>query len=321
MNSTPETALVPFHGHQLLTTKDGDTIRVAMKPIGEQETTTLPLDHLNGWLFAIDTSRVKSGTVADVRPHHVAARLDEHDSKVMANTGKSILSNVLITVRRGLIERNPAREVDNLTVKRRTRYLTDEEYLTIRAQAHPVLAAAMDLSYATDSRIGDILEIRLSHISPDGLLIRQEKTNKLQMFSRNPALDKALENARAIPRSVRGLFLLCTERGRKYQYAVLNRLWIEARTATGVENARFHNIRGKSATDAKHGGQDYLALLGRFSGTSRKPCRTATSSSKRHRSWSRLRGRFNLSTRKQPQTLAVSRQVIILLYRLVHRNL
>jgi len=181
----------------------------------------------------------------------------------MANTGKSILSNVLaIAVRRGLIERNPAREVDNLTVKRRTRYLTDEEYLAIRAQAHPVLAAAMDLSYATGSRIGDILEIRLSHISPDGLLIRQEKTNKLQMFSRNPALDKALENARAIRRSVRGLFLLCTERGRKYQYAVLNRLWIEARTAAGVENARFHDIRGKSATDAKRSGQDYQALLG-----------------------------------------------------------
>ena len=61
---------------------------------------------------------------------------------------------------------------------------------------------------------------------------------------------------------MRGLFLLCTERGRKYQYAVLNRLWIEARAAAGVENARFHDIRGKSATDAKRGGQDYQALLG-----------------------------------------------------------
>jgi len=30
-----ETALVPFHGHQLLTVKDGDTIRVAMRPICE----------------------------------------------------------------------------------------------------------------------------------------------------------------------------------------------------------------------------------------------------------------------------------------------
>lgn len=88
-----ETALVPFHGHQLLTFKDGETIRVAMRPIceaigldwsaqfrrierhavmaegvaimatpsqgGTQETVTLPLDCLNGWLFGIDTNRVK----------------------------------------------------------------------------------------------------------------------------------------------------------------------------------------------------------------------------------------------------------------------
>ena len=94
MISTPETALVPFHGHQLLTIKDGETIRVAMRPICEaigldwsgqlqrinrhpvlgptvgmtptvaedgkqRETITLPLDYLNGWLFGIDTHRVK----------------------------------------------------------------------------------------------------------------------------------------------------------------------------------------------------------------------------------------------------------------------
>ena len=202
-------------------------------------------------------------SVVEIRPHHIASWLDEHDSKVMANTGKSILSNVLaIAVRRGLIDRNPANEVDNLTVKRRTRYLTDEEYLAIRSCAHPVLAAAMDLSYATGSRIGDVLEIHLSHISAEGLLVRQEKTGKLQLFSRNPALDKAIDNARAIPRAVRGMFLLCTERGKKYQYAVLNRLWIEARTAADVEDAQFRDIRAKSATDAKRGGQDYQAILG-----------------------------------------------------------
>lgn len=94
MSSRPETALVPFHGQQLLTIKDVDTIRVAMRPICEaigldwsaqfrrierhpvlgptvammatvaedgkqRETITLPLDYLNGWLFGVDTNRVK----------------------------------------------------------------------------------------------------------------------------------------------------------------------------------------------------------------------------------------------------------------------
>lgn len=251
--------------------ESGDTLSTSLASLVDEWTQTEAYTGLSLNTRRVYKSAIKQlkavfaefPSVTEIKPHHVAAWLDEHDSRVMANTGKSILSSILaIAVRRGLIDRNPAKEVDNLTVKRRTRYLTDEEYLAIRAQAHPVLSAAMDLSYATGARIGDVLEIRLSHISPEGLLVRQEKTDKLQLFSRNPALDKALENARAIPRSVRGLFLLCTERGRKYQYAVLNRLWIEARTTAGVEDARFHDIRGKSATDAKRGGQDYQALLG-----------------------------------------------------------
>ena len=88
-----QTALVAFHGHEILTINDGDTIRVAMKPIcesigidweaqrkriqrhpvmsqgasimevpsegGIQQTWTLPLDMLNGWLFGVEASRVK----------------------------------------------------------------------------------------------------------------------------------------------------------------------------------------------------------------------------------------------------------------------
>lgn len=90
-----KTALVAFHGHDILTINDGETIRVAMKPICEaiglqweaqlkrikrhdvmaacmsimdfqmpgddqrREVATLPLDMLNGWLFGVEASRVK----------------------------------------------------------------------------------------------------------------------------------------------------------------------------------------------------------------------------------------------------------------------
>lgn len=202
-------------------------------------------------------------TVADIKPQHVAQWQDDHKSRVNANTGKSILTTVLnIAIRRGIIERNPAKEVENLTVERRKRYITDEEYIAIREKAHPVLRAAMDLSYVTGARIGDILDMKLSHISADGLLVRQEKTNKLQLFKRNAALDLAIENAKAIKRPVRGLFLLCTMRGQQYDYQQLNLWWVKAREEAGVEDVHFHDIRGKSATDAKRAGIDYQALLG-----------------------------------------------------------
>lgn len=206
-------------------------------------------------------------TVGEIKPKHVAQWLDEHGSKVMANTGKSVLTTVLqLAVRRGMIEHNPAKDIENIAVKRRKRYITDEEYLAIRNNAAAPLAAAMDLSYVTGARIGDILSIKLRDITEDGLMIRQEKTDKLQLFKRNAALDLAIENAKKIERPVRGLhYLLCTERGRKYQYAQMNEWWIAARTAASIPDVKFHDIRGKAATDAKKLGQDYQALLGHTS--------------------------------------------------------
>lgn len=202
-------------------------------------------------------------SVVDIRPQHIAMWQDSHRSKVMANIGKSVLTTILnIAVRRGLIERNPAKEIENISVKRRKRYITDDEYLAIRAKASPVLAAAMDLSYVTGARIGDILSIRLANITDEGLTIRQEKTDKLQLFRWNAALSKAIDQAKSIKRPVRGLYLLCTMRGQPYQYQQINIWWIKARTDAGIENVRFHDIRGKAATDAKRGGQDYQALLG-----------------------------------------------------------
>lgn len=204
--------------------------------------------------------------VADIKPHHIASWQDDHPSKVNANTGKSILSTVLQqAIRKGLIDRNPAKEVEQNSIERRTRYITDVEYIAIRDKANSVLRAAMDISYVTGARIGDILDIRLSHISADGLLVRQGKTKKLQLFKRNSALDLVLGNAKAIRRPVRGLFLLCTMRGQQYDYQQINLWWVSAREEAGVEDVHFHDIRGKAATDAKRAGMDYQGLLGHAS--------------------------------------------------------
>ncbi|WP_435638352.1 phage antirepressor N-terminal domain-containing protein, partial [Carnimonas bestiolae] len=88
-------AVVSFHGQKLIAIRDGDTIRVAMKPVCEgtglvwqgqferikrhpvlstcvrvirmqlpqdsqsRDVVTLPLEMLNGWLFGVDANRVK----------------------------------------------------------------------------------------------------------------------------------------------------------------------------------------------------------------------------------------------------------------------
>lgn len=200
---------------------------------------------------------------ADVKPSHVAQWMDEHKSRSQANLGRAVLSNVMaIAVRRGFIDRNPVTEIKRHNMKARDRYLTDAEYRAIREQATPVLRAAMDISYITAARISDVLAIRLAHWNDDGLLIRQIKTKKVQLFKRTPTLETVIEQAKAIKRPVRGLYLLCTLRGQPYSYATINTWWQEAREKAGIADAHFHDIRAKSATDAKRDGIDYQALLG-----------------------------------------------------------
>lgn len=201
--------------------------------------------------------------VQAIEPHHIAAWLDNHASRARANLGKALLSNALdLAVRRGLIARNPAREIKRLNTPIRQRYLTDGEYQTIRSSAVPVLQAAMDISYVTGARISDVLAIKVSDWTTEGLLLRQKKTGKLQLFRRTPIIEQVIEQARRIPRPVRGLYLLCTMKGQPYKYSTLLSWWERATTRAGVANAHFHDIRGKAATDGKRDGIDYQALLG-----------------------------------------------------------
>lgn len=205
----------------------------------------------------------KDSPVQAIRPHHVAAWLDNHHSKARANLGKALLSNVLdMAVRKGMIDRNPAKEISRLEVKARTRYLTDAEYIAIREHAVPVLKAAMDISYVTGARISDVLAIRMQHWTDEGLLVRQIKTKKLQLFKRTEVLEMVIDQAKKIPRPVRGLFLLCTQKGQPYKYSTLLSWWERATEKAGIEDAHFHDIRAKAATDGKHEGIDYQALLG-----------------------------------------------------------
>ena len=58
------------------------------------------------------------------------------------------------------------------------------------------------------------------------------------------------------------MYLLCGPKGQRYRYNNINIWWLEARKKANIIDVHFHDIRGKSATDAKRAGIDYQALLG-----------------------------------------------------------
>ena len=201
--------------------------------------------------------------IADITPTVIYAWLDNHDSPGNANIGRALLSNVFkASIRQGLCTSNPCKDVAALKLSKRTRYITDAEYMAIWEQADPVLRVAMDLSYLTSARISDVAKITLKDVSGDTLPVLIKKTGKPQDIEITPVLRKTIDSAKALPRSVRGMTLICNRRGQAYNLRTFDKMWSEACLLAKVTGAVFHDIRAKSATDAKALGLDYQKMLG-----------------------------------------------------------
>jgi len=91
-----------------------------------------------------------------------------------------------MAIRWGIVERNPCKEVKRLTEKKRERYITDNELQRIRVLASDKLRCMIDIAYLTALRIGDVLKIRLSDITDEGIVVKQGKTGKKQIFELTP---------------------------------------------------------------------------------------------------------------------------------------
>lgn len=181
--------------------------------------------------------------------------------RVWINGCLSVLKPALSkAVEWGWIVVNPAREVEYFeTAGARTRYLTDKEFCAIRDKAEPWLRDAMTLSYFTTLRESDVLALRWSAVS-DVIAVTQQKTGKRQEFVVTPPLRAFLDHCRSKP--IVGLYVISTAKGRPITQRRLQEEFARAREIAGVKDARFHDIRGKAATDAKADGQDYQAMLG-----------------------------------------------------------
>src|SRR6185312_10524931 len=90
----------------------------------------------------------------EVRPRDVGAFLDRPKGKIQGNRQVAVLSAVYAKMvgRWYVADRNPCIGVERNPSKRRTRYVTDEEYAAMRAVARPRIKLAMDLALLTGQR-------------------------------------------------------------------------------------------------------------------------------------------------------------------------
>lgn len=199
-----------------------------------------------------------------VESHHIAAILDHH--RKTPNMANRMLTFMRLAFQNGLTwgmcRTNPCYGVKRHEEKHRNRYISDTEFMSIKAHAPAGLNVIMDVCFYTAQRIGDVLAIRLSDVTKDGICFQQQKTGKRLLVAMTPELDQAVGRAKALHSNVRGLTLFHGRGGKPLGYKGVYDAFERACKAAGIEDATLHDIRAKAATDTKKQGGNATALLG-----------------------------------------------------------
>jgi integrase len=191
----------------------------------------------------------------DVLPRHVGQFLDVSKGKIQRNRMVAVLSAVYTKAvgRWYVADRNPCTKVERNPSKPRDRNVTDAEFAAMYACCGPKLQVAMDLALLTGQRQGDLLKMKWSQITPEGVTVRQGKTGKRLMIEMSPALQAVLERARAFLPHLPREYVLRTRKGRPFTQNGFRACWQRAMrkyVARGGERFTFHDLRGKSGTDS-----------------------------------------------------------------------
>ena len=165
-------------------------------------------------------------------------------------------------LRWGWCKRNPCLGVRRNPEKRRERFLLDGEIALVRTAAGPQVQCIMDLVLLTALRKADVLKIKLRDWTPEGLRVEVQKTGRVLIFEKTPALEGVWNRARKLRRRVGSLSLFCTRTGQAYTTSGFDSIWRRTLQRAGVKDFRFHDLRARALTDAqKQFGLEYAQLL------------------------------------------------------------
>lgn len=205
-----------------------------------------------------------------VKSIHIYQYLDvRNETLVAANREVALLSHVFTkAIRWGAVEVTPCtgKKVERNKEKARDRYVTDSELSEFyNSYAGDFLRAYLKFKYLIGQRKADVLRIKLSDMSDDGIRIRAGKTGKKILIGWASELKAAVSDVKAVKRKVGTLYLFATRTGQCYvnekgQTSGFDSVW-QRRMKKFVEagGVRFNeqDIRAKTAsdTDARHAQQ------------------------------------------------------------------
>lgn len=220
---------------------------------------------------AVISAAFEDFSVSDVIPVDIARFVDQWEGRRMAQVYRGRLSDFFSwACRKGLRNDNPAREVKVEKPERRKRYITNDEFLAIRAamefgdDGRKNLSGAMmqcflDLLYLTMQRPTEIRLLRWSQVDMLSRSIRFEPTKTEKSSGARvavpitKAIEEVLERAKAI-RDARSPYVIRTLDGEPYGTFGIRSAWQRACRRAKVKGATTRDIRSKAITDALQAG-------------------------------------------------------------------
>lgn len=197
---------------------------------------------------------------SDIRPSHIAKYHDlvGQNAPYQANRELALITHVLkYAVRWGYIDENPAREIQRHPEHARKRYITDDEYVAVRALAPIWVQVIMDIAYVTGQRRIDILKLKRADLRDDGVHITQTKTKKQLILEWSNDLHFALTRALTELHSdeVSSMYVICDRNGQRRLDSAFTTAWTRLmnkaiKKGTIQEKFQFRDIRGKAGTDS-----------------------------------------------------------------------
>ena len=172
---------------------------------------------------------------------------------------------------------NPVDSLRTMSVKARSRYITDSELRRIkvaamvgkdglRTRSGPMICALIDLAYLTGQRIGDLLTLEWSQVGKDGIAFAPAKvagsTGARIVIAWSPKLRAAIDRIRSFKRRHLRI-VVTTQEGQPYTYWGASTAWRRAVERAGVADCHFHDLRAKALTDMeKKGGMQQARRMG-----------------------------------------------------------
>lgn len=232
-----------------------DRYRIEVLPLKRAEQTRLEegraLDRLKralGHFMPDNVTAVNLYTYMDARrskdgkPVPVAAR---HEIALLGHVYR--LAN-----RWGASSGNPVRGLELPKKAAKRRYVSMGEVDAVRALASPRMRLAMDLAVMIGQRRGDLLKLKFADVRPDGLYVKQGKTQAELLIGMSADLQALIDQSKAMAPQIPRDYVLRRSNGRPFTATGFSSNWqrlMRKHAKAGGQRFTFHDLRAVSVND------------------------------------------------------------------------